>query len=209
MISGNPIHAQKNDLGAALDSAPSDSGSWLGRTATHNPSPHDASSYHSPGTAYQPSAPVTKTRSATVQASPDSGMRLPVHKLVECQLSLQKGFSVVSNALQIMLLRSSMPHCPPSLGKQLDFLETKEPFDDELFLELAGLLRADPSVITGHQQLDKSVKIDVLKGLYRQLKDVPKVQLEKALSQQAHLESIKQNFERDAPEDRFCWLCFP
>lgn len=211
MISGNSLHARKNDLGPALNNNPtsSDSGRWLGRTATHNPSPHEASPHHSPGTTCQPSAAVTKTRPATVEASPDNGMRLPMHKLVECQLSLNKGFSVVSNALQTMLLRSSMPRCPPSLRKGLDILKTKEPFDDKLFLELARLLRADSSVITGHQEVDKSVKIDVLEGLYHQLKSVPPVQQKQALSLRSHLETIKQNFERYAPEDRLCCLPDP
>ncbi|MGI2030144.1 hypothetical protein [Endozoicomonas acroporae] len=130
-------------------------------------------------------------------------------KLVECQLSLKEGFSAVSNALQTMLLRSSMPRCPPSLRKGLDILKTKEPFDDKLFLELARLLRAAPSVIAGHQEVDKSVKIDVLEGLYHQLKSVPPVQLKKAHSLRAHLETIKQNFERYAPEDRLCYLPDP
>ena len=216
MISGNPINtknglgaAQQNSLGAAQDNpVSSGAGSWLGRT-THNTPPHNISTHHSPGTAYQCSASVTEMRSVTVEASPDNGMRLPMHKLVECQLSLKKGFSVVSDALQKMLLRSSMPRCSSILSRNLNTLKTKEPFDEQIFLVTAKLLRADPSVIAGHQQLDKSVKIELLEDLYRQLKDVPAVQRKQAFSQRAHLETIKQNFERYAPEDRLCCLPDP
>ncbi|WP_257293887.1 hypothetical protein [Endozoicomonas sp. YOMI1] len=218
MISGNPINtkngvgaAQQNSLGAAQDNTVSSgSGSWLGRTADNTP-PHDFSTHHSPGPAYQGSDSVTKMRSAAVavEASPDNGLRLPPDKLVKCQISLENGYIEVFGALHRMLLLSSMSRCSSILRKNLDILKTKEPFDEQIFLESAELLHADQSVIDDHQQHDKSVKIQLLEDLYRQRNDEPAEQRKHATSQMANLETIKQNFESYAPLDRLSCLPDP
>ena len=168
----------------------------------------DTSTHHSPG--HHRPDPVTKMRSAIVDASPDNGLRLPPHKLVGCQLSLNSGLRAVSGALQQMLMHSSMPRCSSILiRRNLDTLKTKEPFDEQIFLETAELLRVDQSTINDHQRIDKSEKIALLEREYKQLKEVPEVQRKQALSLMADFKTIEQNLESYSQGARLSFLPDP
>ena len=287
MISDNPVHGQNGLVARQDDSAPSGSGSWLGRaiqvlkgvtcvvsgvaavvalassayalatvlglisvvtglsllfgssnnagessgqSSQSSPDDYDDDdvdlddmdytefvkpvsprtvSYHVSEPADPRPAPVTKMSSSTVSASPDNDMRLPVHKLLGCQMSLENGHRAVFGALQQMFMHCSMPRCSSILERNLDTLRTKEPFDEYIFVETAELLHADQSVIDGHQGLDKSTKIQLLEDLYKQQTKVPKVQLQHAKTQLDNLATIKQDFESYAPIARMNLLPDP
>ncbi|WP_257284583.1 hypothetical protein [Endozoicomonas sp. SESOKO1] len=154
MISGNHSIHTKNSLGAAQgDPAYSDSGSGYGRTIkvlqdgsdgkkTVHPT-GQSELFNNTFTHYASSAvsaPVTKMSSGTVNVSPDNGLRLASHDLVACHISLERGHSAVFGVLNGMLMHSSVTPGLSYCRKQLDILKTKEPFDEQSFLELAELL---------------------------------------------------------------------
>lgn len=162
-----------------------------------------------------PSAPVTTMRSERVNespnVSPDNGLRPgPVH-LQMCKQELRRG-QIAANGLLGQILINITAKGSPDLTdprNKLDILKTKEPFDDDMFLELAKLLGADQPVIVGHQRIDKSKKIELLERLIRQPKELLEVQQKQALSLMAESQTIKQNLEIYAPKDRLSRLPDP
>ena len=165
--------------------------------------------YNTPSSVNQSAAPFTEMRPSTVYANPDYGSRLPPAELLRCQHSLEDGHREVFAALDAMRLYSSPDCCLSVYKKHINILRTKEPFDDKTFLDLARYLAADQSVIDGHRHLNKSEKIQLLEGLYRQLENIPALQLRYANAQLVNLENIKRSFELYTEGARLCSLSDP
>ncbi|WBA84168.1 hypothetical protein [Endozoicomonas sp. GU-1] len=158
-------------------------------------------SHYTTSTVYRGAPTPVKTMSPpTVNDSTNSGRGLlPKAELVRCNNLLDDGIRNVHVALDAMRLYSLSADSPSLYRKHIGTLRSSEPFDENLFLLMAKRLKADESVIDGHQQLDKAVKIDLLEKLVEQLKDVPKVQLGHVKTQMVNLENLKEDLQRHSP----------
>ena len=178
--------------------------SHLATHNTHTPADYTTSTVYrgapTPVKTMSPPTPVKTMSPPTVNVSTNNGRGLlPKAELVRCHSSLDDGVRNVHVALDAMRLYSLSADSPSLYRKHIGTLRSSEPFDENLFLLMAKRLKADESVIDGHQQLDKAVKIDLLEKLVEQLKDVPKVQLGHVKTQMVNLENLKEDLQRHSP----------
>ncbi|MBO9481836.1 hypothetical protein [Salinisphaera sp. G21_0] len=186
-----------DDTGA-VELCSTDQSEPVSHLATHNT--HTPADYTT-STVYRGAPTPVKTMSPpTVNVSTNNGRGLlPKAELLRCHSSLDDGIRNVYVALDAMRLYSLSADSPSFYRKHIGTLRSSEPFDEDLFLLLAKRLKVDQSVIDGHQQLDKAVKIDLLEKLVEQHKDVPQVQLGHVKTQMVNLENLKEDLQRHSP----------
>ena len=146
---------------------------------------------------------INTTRSERGNESPGNRYKPGLADLETCKTKLRRGQDEVDIVLKRIFL-----HCLtnfPDLThprEQLDILKTKEPFDDELFLELAQILRVEQSIINGHQRIDKSEKIALLERECIQLEEVHELQRNSICKLKTDFGNIYQNLHAFVLPDR-------
>ncbi|MGI2030145.1 hypothetical protein ACTL6P_01800 [Endozoicomonas acroporae] len=199
-LSGASLQSPSDDPEdtGAVELCSTDQSEPVSQLATHKS--HTPSDYTTSSVYRGAPTPVKTMNPPTVNVSTNNGRGLlPKAELVRCNNVLDDGIRNVHVALDAMRLYSLSANSPSFYRKHIGTLRSSEPFDEDLFLLLAKRLKVDKTVINGHQQLDKAVKIDLLEKLVEQQKDVPQVQLQHVKTQMVNLENLKEDLQRHSP----------
>ncbi|MBO9481834.1 hypothetical protein [Salinisphaera sp. G21_0] len=156
------------------------------------------------------SAPLQAVNPPTVNVSTNNGMGLlPIAELLRCDSELEDLIRNVGFVLNAMRMNSLAGLGESVYRQPIAALRANEPFDDKLFLLLAKNLNVEKSVIDGHQQMDKAVKIELLEKQVEQQEDGLKAQLQHAETHMVNLENLEKGLKCYSPVRRICSIPDP
>ncbi|MGI2030146.1 hypothetical protein [Endozoicomonas acroporae] len=146
------------------------------------------------------SAPLQAVNPPTVNVSTNNGMGLlPIDELLRCDSVLNDVIRNVRFVLEAMRMNSLTGLSESVYRQPIGALRASERFNENLFLLLAKNLEVEKSVIDGHQQMDKAVKIELLEKLVEQQEEGLQAQLQHANTHMVNLENLEKDLERYSP----------